>query len=60
MNIQEKEARELREKWNGSTCDHAQVAKEYGLGMATGDYICLQCGHSGWGPNWNKQQQPAK
>lgn len=56
-NIQMEEARELNEKWKKDgrpQCNHTNLAKEYSLGAATGDYVCTQCGKSGWGKDWNK------
>lgn len=56
-NIQMEEARELNEKWKKEgqpQCVHANLAKEYHLGTATGDYVCTRCGTSGWGKDWNK------
>lgn len=39
-----KEAMQLREKWDGSKCEHLQLEKEYFNGMATGDKVCTNCG----------------
>ncbi|MGZ8707476.1 MAG: hypothetical protein ACXW0R_08830 [Gaiellaceae bacterium] len=28
-------------------CDHPRIDKEYGFGMDTGDWACLDCGDTG-------------
>lgn len=42
-------------------CSHSNLSKEYHLGSATGDYVCDDCGKSGFGRNWpeysKKQEQ---
>ena len=50
--MQMKEAEERRKAWGGKPCNHPSLVKEYELGTATGDYVCTQCGESGWGRNW--------
>ncbi len=46
------EAAKLRKKWkeeNGNReCSHAEIEKEYYYEMATGDYVCLNCGEARW------------
>jgi hypothetical protein len=42
---------------NNKPCNHPHLEKEYILGASTGDYICTQCGESGWGSNWNKKEE---
>ena len=54
--MQTEDAEDLREKWGNKQCEHPSLEKEYYLGSATGDYICVVCGKAGWGPNWNKDQ----
>lgn len=51
-----KDAMSLRELWGNKPCDHPTLEKEYEKGMATGDYVCTQCGEAGWGNNWNKKE----
>lgn len=46
MNIQMKDAEEMRKAWGNKPCDHPSFSKEYFNGMNTGDYICNQCGES--------------
>lgn len=41
-------------------CNHASLSKEYHLGSATGDYVCDDCGKSGFGRNWPEQEAQAK
>ena len=38
------EAIRLRESWQGKSCNHLSIEKEYYLGSDTMDYICSQCG----------------
>ncbi|MCQ4052344.1 hypothetical protein LA366_02610 [Aeromonas jandaei] len=47
-----KDAAELRAKWDGSPCEHANLAKEFYSGSPTGDYVCTKCGSTGWGKDW--------
>ncbi|MFM0059216.1 hypothetical protein PQR64_26650 [Paraburkholderia phytofirmans] len=56
--MQTTEAKELREVWGDKPCEHVELTKEYGLGMATGDYVCTQCGKADWGNAWNKPNRP--
>lgn len=51
-NIQNKEARKISESWQGGKCEHTTVEKEYYLGAATGDYICVKCGAAGSSRDW--------
>lgn len=51
-NIQNDEARKIEENWQGGSCTHPIVFKEYYLGSATGDYICSTCGASGSSKDW--------
>ena len=41
--MQIKEAMKLKEAWGDKPCNHPELAKEYELGAATGDYVCTQC-----------------
>jgi len=54
--VQISEAIKLREKWGDKPCDHKSLDKEYHLGSATGDFVCIQCGCSGWGEDWPKKE----
>ena len=58
MAIQTTEAADLREQWGDRPCSHPALTKEYGLGMATGDYVCTTCGRAGWGNAWNTTPTP--
>lgn len=40
------------EEKNVPGCSHSRLSKEYHLGSATGDYVCDDCGKSGFGRNW--------
>lgn len=42
--MKQKRAQELREAWGDAPCEHAQLAKLYDLGVATGSFACAQCG----------------
>ncbi|WP_175365448.1 hypothetical protein [Aliivibrio logei] len=39
------------EEKNIPNCTHSSLSKEYHLGSATGDYVCDDCGKSGFGRN---------
>lgn len=52
ISMQLEEAKKLREAWGDKQCDHPSLSKEYHFGSATGDYVCDQCGKSGWGRDW--------
>lgn len=47
-----KEAADLRAKWNGAPCKHTELVKEFYSGTPTGDYVCAECGATGWGKDW--------
>lgn len=51
--MQVHEAQNLQKGLGNNCCNHSIVEKEYYLGAATGDYVCKQCGKSGWGSDWN-------
>lgn len=51
--VQIKEAMDRKKAWGDKPCGHENLEKEYELGMATGDYVCTQCGESGSGSKWN-------
>lgn len=57
-----KEAAELRVKWEGSTCEHPDLEKEFYAGTPTGDYVCTKCGATGWGRDWAEKdvKEPSK
>jgi hypothetical protein len=42
--MKRKRALELQQEWGEEPCDHPGFAKEYDLGVRTGNYICTQCG----------------
>jgi hypothetical protein len=42
--MKRKRALELQQAWGGRPCDHPAFAKEYDLGVRTGNFICTQCG----------------
>jgi hypothetical protein len=42
--MKRKRAEELRETWGDAPCEHPQLAKLYDLGVATGGFVCVQCG----------------
>jgi hypothetical protein len=48
-------AAKLRRDWDGKPCDHAALEPEYMNGIQTGDYVCMTCGESGIGRDWNKK-----
>lgn len=56
--MQTKEAEKLRRAWGNKPCDHTNLDKEYYLGSATGDYVCVTCGKSDVGSSWNQQEGP--
>lgn len=58
--MQMMEALKLRERWGNKPCDHPSLDKEYDLGTTTGDYVCTQCGRSGWGRDWPEREKKAK
>lgn len=55
--IQMNEVEALRKAWGNKPCDHPSLYKEYFNGTATGDYVCTQCGLTGWDSNWNKKDK---
>lgn len=42
--MKRKHALALQQEWGGKPCDHPDFAKEYDLGVRTGNFICTQCG----------------
>jgi hypothetical protein len=60
--MQSKTALQLKKSWGNKPCEHPEIEKEYYLGSATGDYICIQCGKAGTGSSWNKSshKKPSK
>lgn len=42
--MKRKRALELQREWAGKPCPHPALAKEYDLGVRTGNFICTQCG----------------
>jgi hypothetical protein len=42
--MKRKKALELQQAWGERPCDHPAFAKEYDLGVRTGNFICTQCG----------------
>ena len=55
--MQIKDAMDLKKRWGNKPCNHPTLEKEYEMGASTGDYICTQCGESGWGSDWNKKEE---
>lgn len=53
------EAKRIKDKWIADgqiECNHKSIKKEVShAGSPTGDFVCMNCGTSGIGPNWNKQ-----
>ncbi|WP_370556968.1 hypothetical protein [Edwardsiella tarda] len=37
-------------------CAHHNLEKEYYLGSATGDYVCVDCGEVGYGRDWPERE----
>nr|QPI19819.1 putative DNA methylase [Edwardsiella ictaluri] len=37
-------------------CEHNNLEKEYYLGSATGDYVCVDCGATGYGRDWPERE----
>ena len=48
-------AAKLRRDWGGKPCDHSTLEPEFMNGIKTGDYVCMTCGESGIGRDWNKK-----
>jgi hypothetical protein len=42
--MKRKRALELQQQWGDKPCPHPEFAKEYDLGVRTGNFICTQCG----------------
>ncbi|HSJ25765.1 MAG TPA: hypothetical protein VK929_13905 [Longimicrobiales bacterium] len=42
--MKRKKALELQQAWGDRPCEHPDFAKEYDLGVRTGNFICTQCG----------------
>jgi hypothetical protein len=42
--MKRKRALELQEEWGDKPCPHPAFAKEYDLGVRTGNFVCTQCG----------------
>lgn len=55
--MQASQAEKLHRGWGDKPCNHTSLAKEYELGSATGDYVCTQCGKSGWGSDWAEESR---
>ena len=55
-----KEAMELREKWDGSKCEHLQLEKEFMNGMSTGDKVCTKCGKAFYPGDDNSELEKKK
>ncbi|MEU3649790.1 hypothetical protein AB0E59_40915 [Lentzea sp. NPDC034063] len=54
-NVQMSELVKIRRRWEeaGSPpCEHKERAREYHLGMNTGDTACLNCGESNSPAGW--------
>jgi hypothetical protein len=55
--IQMKDVDDLKKRWGDKPCNHPRLLKEYHMSMATGDYVCAQCGKTGWGSDWNRKKE---
>jgi hypothetical protein len=44
--MKRKKALELQQAWGDQPCAHPSFAKEYDLGVRTGNFICTQCGRT--------------
>jgi transposase-like protein len=44
--MKRKKALELQQAWGDQPCPHPAFAKEYDLGVRTGNFICTQCGRT--------------
>lgn len=42
--MQMEDAEKLRKAWGYKPCDHPSIAKEFRNEIATGDFVCTQCG----------------
>lgn len=42
--MKRKKALELQQAWGDQPCEHPDFAKEYDLGVRTGNFICTRCG----------------
>jgi hypothetical protein len=42
--MKRKRALELQREWAGKPCAHPAFAKEYDLGVRTGNFVCTRCG----------------
>ena len=42
--MKRKRALELQQEWGDRPCPHPSFAKEYDLGVRTGNFVCTQCG----------------
>jgi hypothetical protein len=44
--MKRKQALEIQKSWGDAPCTHPAFAREYDLGVRTGNYICTQCGRT--------------
>lgn len=42
--MKRKRALELQQQWGARPCEHPAFAKEYDLGVRTGNFVCTRCG----------------
>lgn len=42
--MKRKRALELQQEWGDKECSHPSFAKEYDMGVKTGNFVCTQCG----------------
>lgn len=55
MNIQAKDAEQLRKLWGNKHCSHPQLAQEHDdSGSHTGDHVCTTCGETNHPTVWDK------
>ena len=55
--MQLEKAQKLKAEWGNKPCEHSDLAKEYHLGAATGDFVCTTCGEAGFGRDWVKREK---
>lgn len=55
--MQLEKAKKLKTEWGDKHCEHPDLAKEYHLGSATGDFVCTTCGEAGSGRNWVEREK---
>jgi hypothetical protein len=46
----------LRADWGDKPCDHPEIVEEVECDGGTDDYVCLTCGESRRGADWNQKK----